>query len=83
MLNCTDVPTKFFCNEGIDSFIALPIGVGAAATCLPGEQKIWRAFRARPADDGNHRYLTNQAMYDYMVNEMGWDGEFVNFCARL
>ena len=82
MLNCADVPTKFFCNEGIDSFIALPIGVGAATTCLPGEQRIWRAFRARPADDGNHRYLTNQAMYDYMVNEMGWDGEFVNFCAR-
>ncbi len=81
-VGCGDVQSTFFCNEGIDSFIALPIGIGAASTCLPGEQRIWRAFRARPADDGNHRYLTNQAMYDYMVNEMGWDGEFVNFCAK-
>ena len=80
--NCSDVPNKFFCNEGIDSFIALPIGVGAVATCPAGQQPIWRAFRSRPGDDGNHRYLTNQAMYDYMVKEMGWDGEFINFCAK-
>ena len=81
-ISCIDVPDRFFCNEGIDSFIALPVGVGAAAACLPGQQPIWRAFRSRPADDGNHRYLTNRAMYDYMVNEMGWDGEFINFCAK-
>lgn len=82
MNNCVDVPDRFFCNEGIDSFIALPVGVGAVATCQSGQQPIWRAFRSRPGDDGNHRYLTNQAMYDYMVNEMGWDGEFINFCAK-
>lgn len=81
-LSCIDVPDRFFCNEGTDSFVALPFGVGTAASCLPGQQPIWRAFRSRPADDGNHRYLTNRAMYDYMVNEMGWDGEFVVFCAK-
>lgn len=81
--DCSSVPNTFFCNEGIDSFISLPIGLGAASTCLAGEQKIWRAYRASPADDGNHRYLNNQAMYDYMVNEQKWNGEFVNFCAKL
>ena len=80
--DCGGVPNTFFCNEGVDSFISLPIGTGAASDCLVGEQKIWRAYRARPADDGNHRYLNNRAMYDYMVNEQGWNGEFVNFCAK-
>lgn len=80
--DCNNVPNKYFCNEGVDSFVALPIGTNAAADCLAGEQKIWRAFRAIPADDGNHRYLTNRAMYDYMVNELRWTGEFVSFCAK-
>lgn len=81
-ISCIDVPDRLFCNEGIDSFVALPFGVGTAASCLPGQQPIWRAFRSRPGDDGNHRYLTNRAMYDYMVKEMGWDSEFVVFCAK-
>ncbi len=80
--DCAGVPNTFFCNEGIDSFISLPIGIGASSTCLTGEQKIWRVYRANPTDDGNHRYLNNQSMYNYMVNEQGWNGEFVNFCAR-
>jgi len=80
--NCDNVPNTYFCNEGVDSFVSLPFGVGAAADCYADEQKIWRVFRSRPADDGNHRYVTSQAMYDYMVYEQGWDGEFVKFCAR-
>jgi len=77
---CNNVPNTFFCNEGVDSFIALPFGTGSATDCFAGEQKIWRAFRE--PDDGNHRYLTNRAMYDYMVNELRWTGEFVSFCAK-
>ena len=80
--DCNNVPNKYFCNEGVDSFVALPFGTDAAADCFAGEQKIWRAFRASPADDGNHRYLTNRAQYDYMVNELRWTGEFVSFCAK-
>ena len=80
---CTGA-TGTFCNEGIDSYIAPPIGTGASATCLTGEVPIYRAFRGSPRyfDDGNHRYLTNFAMYSYMVNELGWSGEAINFCAR-
>ena len=80
---CTGA-TGTFCNEGIDSYISLPIGTGAGATCLTGEIPIYRAFRGTPryVDDGNHRYLTNASMYNYMVSELGWTGEAINFCAR-
>ena len=73
-----------FCNEGIDSYTGIPIGTGAGATCPAGQLPIFRAFRASPryVDDGNHRYLTNRSMYDYMVGELGWNGEFINFCAK-
>lgn len=73
-----------FCNEGIDSYVAPPIGTGASATCLSTEQPVYRAFRGEPryVDDGNHRYLTNFAMYGYMVNELGWNGEGIAFCAK-
>ena len=83
-LNCAGIANGTFCNEGTDSFIAIPSGTGAAATCLGSQQPIYRVFRAPPryVDDGNHRYLNNRAMYDYMVNDLGWAGESINFCAR-
>ena len=82
--NCAGVPNLYFCNEGIDSFIAPPIGAGAAGTCLAGERRIYRVFRGDPPyrDDGNHRYLTDAGMYGYMVNEQRWIAEHVAFCAR-
>ena len=72
-----------FCNEGIDSYVRQPIGTGASATCLSTERPIYRAFRGAPrfVDDGNHRYLTDPAMYGYMVNELGWNAEGIAFCA--
>lgn len=79
--NCAGVPNGYFCNEGIDSYVALPIGTGASATCLATEIPIYRVFRTA-FDDANHRYLTNFAMYQYMVNDQGWSGEYVNFCAK-
>ena len=80
---CTGVRNTF-CNEGIDSYVAPPIGTGVSATCLSTEQPIYRAFRGTPryVDDGNHRYLTNAAMYNYMVGELGWNGEATAFCAK-
>jgi hypothetical protein len=81
---CGSLPNGWFCNEGIQSFVASPVGTGATATCLAGEQPIYRVFRGQPryVDNGNHRYLTSRAMYDYMVVDQGWTGENVNFCAR-
>ena len=81
--NCTGVPNGFFCNEGIDSYIALPIGSTTATACLSNEQKVFRVFRDNPpfVDDANHRYLTNETMYNYMVADQRWRGEGVAFCA--
>jgi len=79
--NCTGVPNTYFCNEGIDSYIALPVGTGTSATCFAGETPIYRVFRTA-FDDANHRYLTNAGMYQYMVNDQGWSGESINFCAK-
>ena len=81
---CDNVPNGYFCNEGTDSYIASPIKTGAVSDCLSTEQKIYRVFRGTPryVDDGNHRYLTNAAMYNYMVGDLGWIGESVNFCAK-
>jgi hypothetical protein len=83
-VNCAGIPNGTFCNEGVDSYTSLPIGTGAAATCRSGEVPIYRVFRAPPryVDDGNHRYLNNASMYSYMVNDLGWSGESINFCAR-
>lgn len=83
-VGCADVPNTFFCNEGTDSYVAPPIGSGASAGCAAGERPIWRVFRGnqRFPDDANHRYVTSLGMYGYMVNELGWDAEFVNMCAR-
>lgn len=82
--NCAGVPNGFFCNEGIDSYVALPIGTGASATCVGTEVPIYRVFRGPPnfVDDANHRYLTSFGMYQYMVSDQGWTGEAINFCAK-
>lgn len=83
-VGCAGVPNGMFCNEGIDSYIALPIGNTTATACLAGEQKIFRVFRANPpfVDDANHRYLSNETMYNYMVADQRWTGEGVAFCAK-
>ncbi len=79
---CAGVPNSFFCNEGTDSYVGLPIGSGPSATCFNTEQRVWRVFRGNPVDDGNHRYVTTPEMYSYMVNELGWTAENVNMCVR-
>ena len=81
---CDTVPNGFFCNEGTDSYIASPIKTGNVSDCLSNEQKIYRVFRGAPryVDDGNHRYVTNADIYNYMVGDLGWTGESINFCAK-
>ena len=81
---CSGVPNTFFCNEGTDSFVAPPLVSAGVNTCLASERKIYRTFRADSAryfNDGNHRYLTDDTMYAYMVNDLGWAAEGVAFCA--
>ena len=82
--NCQGIANGTFCNEGIDSYVAIPTGTGANAFCRTGEVPIYRVFRASPryVDDGNHRYLNNASMYSYMINSLGWAGESINFCAK-
>lgn len=81
---CDNVPNGFYCNEGTDSYIASPIKTGNVVDCLSNEQKIYRVFRGAPryVDDGNHRYVTNADIYNYMVGDLGWTGEYINFCAK-
>ena len=82
---CVGMPNRFFCNEGIDSFVAVPFNVGTpSATCAAGERPIYRVFRGAPSyvDDGNHRYVNNVGLYNYMVNDQRWNPESINFCAR-
>ena len=81
---CDTTPNGFFCNEGTDSYIASPIKTGTVSDCFANEQKIYRVFRGAPryVDDGNHRYVTNASIYNYMVGDLGWTGESVNFCAK-
>ena len=79
------MPNGYFCNEGIDSYVATPVLNGSLLTCLTGEvSQIYRfPRRALFCDDGNHRYLNSSAMYSYMVNDLGWSGEGIAFCAAI
>ncbi len=71
-------------NEGIDSYVRLPSGADAAATCSIGFQPVWRLFRgqARFPDDPNHRFVVRRELYDEFV-AAGWDGEDVRFCVPI
>jgi lysyl endopeptidase len=78
-------PDRFWCNEGIDSYVNTPINPGVNGTCPVGLTPIYRSFR-RNFDDGTHRFLPSAGMYQYVLsgNGMGelWDPEGVAFCAR-
>ncbi len=80
--NCGGLPNGWFCNEGTEGYVFPIIGSGLNATCAFGERPIWRVFRERPADDGNHRYVTSLGLYNYMANELGWNAENINLCVR-
>jgi lysyl endopeptidase len=81
---CTPMPDGFFCNEGTDSYVFPTIGSGLNATCGSGLRPIWRVFRGnvRFPDDANHRYVNSGGLYNYMVNDLGWDAESINICVR-
>jgi len=65
--------------EGIEGY-AVPRGTGG--TCPTGTTPIYRAFKGPPryVDDGNHRFSTNLAQHQDMVNRLGWTDEGIVFC---
>jgi lysyl endopeptidase len=81
----TGCPDRFWCNEGIDSYITAPFNPGVNGSCPAGLRPIYRSFRAN-FDDGTHRFLPNLASYQYVLsgNGMGetWAPEGLAFCAR-
>jgi alpha-tubulin suppressor-like RCC1 family protein len=68
-------------NEGTDSFAFAPAVEGVGGSCAAGQTPLYRAFRgnARFADDPNHRFTTDLALYNSLVTQ-GWDGEGVKIC---
>lgn len=68
-------------NEGIDSYVLVPLVSGVGGSCASGLLPVYRLFRGnvRFPDDPNHRYTTAVATYNAFV-ALGWDGEGVSFC---
>ncbi len=67
-------------NEGVDSYAFSPLVEGVGGSCAAGLSPVYRAFRgARFADDPNHRFTTDLALYSALVSS-GWDGEGVKMC---
>ncbi len=78
-------PDRFWCNEGVDSYVTTPFNPGVNGTCPAGLRPIYRSFR-RNFDDGTHRFLPSVGAYQYVLSGSGmsetWDPEGVAFCAR-
>jgi hypothetical protein len=74
------VPRLAF-NEGVDSYAAVPLALGANGSCAANLQPVYRLFRGntRFPDDPNHRFTSDRRTYDEIV-AAGWDGEGVVFC---
>jgi hypothetical protein len=63
--------------EGIAFHIAVPNG----GTCASGTGPVYRNYNQRwQQNDSNHRYTTDQAVYNQM-SAAGWAAEGVVFCA--
>jgi len=50
--------------------------------CPAGTTPVYRTFKGPPryVDDGNHRFSTNLAQHQDMVNRLGWIDEGIVFC---
>ena len=68
-------------NEGVDSWVSLPVVEGVGGRCAAGQQPVYRIFRgnARFPDDPNHRFTAVRSVYDTFVAN-GWDNEGVKLC---
>lgn len=68
-------------NEGVDSWVSLPVVEGVGGSCAAGQQPVYRIFRGntRFPDDPNHRFTVVRSVYDTFVAN-GWDNEGVKLC---
>lgn len=75
---CESYPIQYFCNEGTDSFVGLPV----AGACFSNEIPVVRLFKGPPryVNDGNHRFVADPALRAFMRDELGWSDEGVKFC---
>lgn len=63
--------------EGLAFYVFLPSG----PNCPSGTQAVYRNYNQRwQQQDSNHRYTTDQAVYNQMITA-GWSGEGAVFCA--
>ncbi len=67
--------------EGVEGY-AIPKSVVGA--CPSDTVPVYRAFKGAPrfVDDGNHRFSTNLAQHQDMVNRLGWTDEGIVFCGH-
>ena len=57
------------------------VGVPQDRECASGMNPVYRVYNGRFSQkDSNHRYMTDPAIYEQMI-ESGWQGEGVVFCA--
>lgn len=69
--------------EALGRFWLVQATTNTPAGCPAGTQAIYRAYNNRYAqNDSNHRYATDVAVYNQMV-DLGWSGEGVVMCAPL
>ncbi len=68
-------------NEGVDSWVSLPVVEGVGGSCAAGQQPVFRVFRGntRFPDDPNHRFTAVRSVYETFVSN-GWDNEGVKLC---
>jgi hypothetical protein len=62
--------------EKLGFFVRTPV----AGACI-GSQPVYRAYNNGQSGAPNHRYTTSLAIYNDFVNNRGWAGEGVVFCA--
>lgn len=63
--------------EGLAFYVAVPTG----GQCGSGTEPVYRNYNQRwQQNDSNHRYTTDQAVYNQMT-AAGWSAEGVVFCA--
>ncbi len=63
--------------EGLAFYVAVPAG----GQCASGTEPVYRNYNQRwQQNDSNHRYTTDQAVYNQMT-AAGWSAEGVVFCA--
>ena len=75
--------------EGLSFSVVSPESEGSVATCPAGTVPVFRAYNnaypithPRNPWDSAHRYASDRADIEQMVEGFGWSDEGVAFCSR-